>query len=416
MFAPRVGLAYRLTTDTVFRAGYGVAITPEAMLGPGHSGYPSNIQQTYPALQSRLAAGTLETGIPAFSGPPAGVERWPWPVEVAVTKTVPDSLVRPYIQSWNAVLERRLPTDTVVSVGYVATAQRHLRGGYEQNYSPIGAGDAGRYLAQRYGRVDASGVFRPKVNGISYANGNFNSNYQSMQVSITRRAADGLTLKGAYTWAHSISRTGSYIYPGMEDRNVDQGDGNLRHNFQMGWLWDLPFGGGRRYFNSGVGSKILGGWQINGIFSSVTGTFFGVSASSTSLNTAGAGGQTADQVKAGKVQKIGTTQEFYDKTAFAPVTRSTRTIADWGNTRGAILQGPGQVNLDASLFRTFRLTEKIRTEFRAEGFNVTNTPKFSNPSGDVNSANFMRITSVLGGQFAQDGPARALRFALRFTF
>jgi hypothetical protein len=236
-----------------------------------------------------------------------------------------------------------------------------------------------------------------------------------MQVSINRRAADGLTLKGAYTWSHALMRDGQYVRSDMQDRNIIQQSFDIRQNFQMGFVYDVPFGKGKNHVNTGLGSVLLGGWQLNGVFSSVMGTPFSVTASSTALNAPGAGSQQAEQVKP-TVQKIGSLDEFYDKTAFAPVNRRTGTSADWGNMRRNALRGPGFVNLDASVFRNFNLTEKFKLELRAEGFNVTNTPHFANPNGDTNSANFMRINSLLGGQFAQDGPARAFRFALRLTW
>jgi hypothetical protein len=110
--------------------------------------------------------------------------------------------------------------------------------------------------------------------------------------------------------------------------------------------------------------------------------------------------QTADQVKP-DVQKVGSLDEFYDRTAFAGVTQ-----ARFGTTGRNILRGPGVVNFDLSLFRNFSLTEKLMLQFRAESFNLTNTPHFDNPGTNVNAASFMRITSAVADQ-------RTFRFGLR---
>ena len=141
------------------------------------------------------------------------------------------------------------------------------------------------------------------------------------------------------------------------------------------------------------------------MFSAYTGTPFSVGSPSASLNAPGAGSQTADQVKTDveKLGGIGPGQHYYDPTAFTPVRE-----ARFGNSGRNILRGPGLVNCDLSLFRSFNFTEKYRLEFRAEAFNFTNTPKFGSPNSDSNSPNFMVITSASG--------ERQLRFGLRFAF
>jgi hypothetical protein len=245
------------------------------------------------------------------------------------------------------------------------------------------------------------------------------SNYHSLQIAINRRAADGLTLKGAYTYSHAIAmiedaRGGSQLYwrlPEMRDRNYADADFDQPHVFQMGFIYELPFGAGNRYATSGLAAHILGGWQLNGIWSSFVGRPFNVTASSSALNAPDAGTQTADLVKP-TVEKVGTVEQFFDKTAFAPVTRRTGTNADWGTFGRNVLRGPGVVNLDLSLFRDFTITEALRLQFRGEAFNISNTPHFNPPNGSVNSNAFMNITSSLGG-LGGDAPNRSLRFGLR---
>jgi hypothetical protein len=79
------------------------------------------------------------------------------------------------------------------------------------------------------------------------------------------------------------------------------------------------------------------------------------------------------------------------------------------------MSGPGVVNTDLSLFRLFRITERISLQFRAEAFNLSNTPHFANPNGNANSSNFGKITST---QSAADavGRSREMRFGLRLGF
>ena len=123
--------------------------------------------------------------------------------------------------------------------------------------------------------------------------------------------------------------------------------------------------------------------------------------------------QTADQIKPAvqKLGGIGPGQPYFDPTAFAPVTD-----ARFGTSGRNILRGPGLVNLDASLFRNFRFGERIDLQFRAEAFNVSNTPHFSNPSSNVSSGGFMVITSALSTSNNVEGGERQFRFALRVSF
>jgi hypothetical protein len=136
--------------------------------------------------------------------------------------------------------------------------------------------------------------------------------------------------------------------------------------------------------------------------------------------------QTADLVKPGKVQKlgrIGPGEQFYDATAF----RSVNEVR-FGNSGRNILNGPGIINLNTSLFRTMLLTDSVKMEFKAEAFNFTNTPHFNNPSTNVSNmvlnpdgtirslGNFMSVTSanINGGQ--EPGDERQFRFGIRLSF
>ena len=180
---------------------------------------------------------------------------------------------------------------------------------------------------------------------------------------------------------------------------------------------DLPFGRGKKFANGGPVSWLVRDWQINGTFSAYTGVPFTVGADGSSLNAPG-NAQTADQVKpvVEKLGGIGRNVPFFDPLAF-------RTITDvrYGSSGRDILRGPGVVNSDLSIFRTFPLTEKLNLQFRAEAFNFTNTPHFNNPSTNVsnmrlnsdgtinNLGNFMSVTSARADE-------RNFRFGLRLSF
>jgi hypothetical protein len=157
------------------------------------------------------------------------------------------------------------------------------------------------------------------------------------------------------------------------------------------------------------------------LFSAFSGNPFTVSSSGTSLN-APRNSQRADQVKP-EVRKLGGTgpgQAFYDWTAFAPVTEPR-----FGTAGFNTLRGPGLVNLDLGVFRRFSITERAHVEFRAEAFNATNTPHFSNPSGNISNLRLNPDGSFRSGVFEVTGvrntgregiDERTFRFGLRLSF
>jgi len=398
LFAPRLGIAYRVNDWMVVRTGYGITYNPMVLSRPLRGFYPLTISQRFWGPNSLTAYAPIEEGIPDFGGPPPGTERVQLPPTALMRTISPsDKLRRGYVQSWNFIVETKLPGQFVTSIGYVGTQTVRSFADFDANAAEAGGGTAGRPFYAKFGRST----------GTLYWNGQYSANYHSLQVAINRRAADGLILKGAYTFSKAINMTDDdgwagvmFDAPSQRARNRAPAGYNIPHIFQMGFVYELPFGPNKKFAQSGAASWILRDWQINGIFAYFLGRQFSVGASGASLNAPG-NAQTADQVKP-KVRKIGSLDEFYDKSAFAPVTE-----VRWGNTGRNILRGPSTTNLDLSFFRDFSMTEKLKMQFRAEFFNFTNTPHFNNPTSSVNSRDFMRIRSARNDQ-------RTIRFGLRF--
>ena len=121
--------------------------------------------------------------------------------------------------------------------------------------------------------------------------------------------------------------------------------------------------------------------------------------------------QTPDQIKDTVEQfgNVGDDGTFFDTSAFARVTE-----VRFGNVGRNTMRGPGVVNLDLSLFRTFKLTEQFHLQFRAEAFNVTNTPHFAIPESNINDSNFGKVLSTDGDTAI--GRSREFRFGLRLSF
>ena len=180
--------------------------------------------------------------------------------------------------------------------------------------------------------------------------------------------------------------------------------------------YDLPFGKGQKYLQSGIGSWLAGGWHTNGILSRTSGTPFTVTTSGTSVNSPG-NTQTADQVLSSVaiLGGHGVGQPYFNPLAFAPVTD-----VRFGNSGRDILRGPGVFNLDASLFRDFKVSERFSLQFRAEAFGVTNTPQFGTPGSTVSAAtrNADQSIKALNGytEITSATGERQFRFALRLAF
>jgi hypothetical protein len=412
LFAPRVGLAYRFNEKTVIRSGYGLNYDPIPFSRPLRGFYPLTINNNYTALNSfsvaNLASGannfvpsTLANGIPLVVGPDlsTGIV----PLDPTATERSPDSFIhRGYVQSYNFTLERQLPGAVVMSAGYVGQHTVHQLADYDINAGFPGSGTTGLPQYASIGRTVPTSMW----------DGYLSSEYNSLQVTFNRQFSNGLMLKGAYTWSHAIDYADDDGWTGVNwnwapvfQRNRASAGFDRRHVFQLGWIYDLPFGTGKKFVNSGIAAKALGGWQLSGIESCYTGNPLTIGADGTSLN-APDNTQTANQVLAAVpfVGGVGPGAYYYNPAAFAPVTTQT-----FGTTGRNILSGPGVWNTDMSISRTFPIRENLKFEFRTEFYNLPNTSHFNNPDvANVTDTNFMQITSSYG--------ERNIRFAGRLSW
>ncbi|HYZ83060.1 MAG TPA: TonB-dependent receptor, partial [Bryobacteraceae bacterium] len=410
-FAPRFGIAYRVTERTVVRAGYGISIDPDNYRRMRDS-YPAVISQQIGGATAFQAAGDLRTGLPPIIGPDVSSGRIELPRTVG-TLTWPENYRRGYFQSFNFTIQSDIGLGFNFQTAYVGTRGIRQTAVHNINYGVPGSGNNGRVLARQFGRVANIDMYMP-----------FNTtNYNGWQNQLTRRFADGGVFGLVYTWSKAINYADNndsgltWNWPELWDRNRATAGFDRTHNLQIYGVYTLPFGKGKRYLNSGIASKIAGGWQLNGVFSKMTGLPFTVESAGTSVDAPG-NQQTADQVKpeVKTLGRVGRGESWFDPDAFAPVT-----AVRFGNSGRNILRGPGLTNLDASMFRDFPITERWKLQFRAEAFNVSNTPSFNLPGRTVSTLqrntdgsiralnNYTEITSALNTE-------RQFRFALKLMF
>jgi outer membrane receptor protein involved in Fe transport len=434
LFAPRVGLAYQINNNTVVRAGFGISVDPLPLARPLRGFYPLTVGSnfvgansfapfsSFSPLASPLPGGPIPVGIPSVCCPNISSGTIPLPAQALERTVGPGELKRGYIESWNLVVERKLPANFLVSVGYVGTQTVHQFADLNINASQPGTGKFGQPLncktanfttnpptcvVPSFGRTSDTLLFQ----------GWLSANYHSLQVAITRQFSKGFMVKGAYTYSRAIDWTDddgwaslAWNDPNVLRRNRAPAGFDTPHIFQLAYIYELPFGKGKSWASGGgAATKILSDWQVSGIFSAIHGQPFSLTASGASLNAIGQR-QTPDQV--GPVKKlggIGTGHPYYDPTAFAAVTRPGLGPNPYGTVGRNTLYGPGSVNLDFSLFRTFKFTERLNVQLRADAANFFNTPHFRNPTGSRSSGNFLVITSAKDDE-------RQFRLGVRVAF
>ncbi len=417
LFSPRIGIAWRVNDSFVVRTGYGLTYDPISLARIFRTNYPMLIALNIPQPNPAAPAGLLRNGIPPVVAPDISSGRVTVPSGVSIT-TLGDKFVRPYIQSWNLVLEKDIGWGFTASAGYVATRTTKQTAYFDVNAGRVGAtpaGQASQPLFVKFGRTASTTVYGPVGN----------SRYDSLQTSLKRRFSDGLQTQVSYTWSKAMGLAGvgfqnentvQIADPAFYDLNRGILNFDVPHNFQFTGAYELPFGRGKKWAgNNALASALLGGWQFNWLLSKFTGLPFNVTSNAT-LNAAG-NAQRADLVKpeVKKLGGIGMNNPYYDPFAFADPT-TTR----FGTAGFNILRLPGTTNLDLGLFREFSLTERFRLQFRAEAFNATNTPHFAAPSNNVSNrradgTGFLEITGTR--TFGREGiDERVFRFGLRLGF
>jgi hypothetical protein len=410
-FAPRLGVAWRITPKTVLRGGFGISLDPTSFRLLTQA-YPAVISLQLTGATTYQAAGSLRTGIPPVIGPDLSKGIIDLPPNVGTT-TFPQDFNRGYAKSYNVTLERELGWGFLAQAGYVGTRVTRQPAVININASDsAGTGQAGRLLNIKFGQT--ADILEQTPFAGAY--------YDSLQTRVLRRIKGG-SFGLSYTFSKAINSVDntdvspSWNGPSMWGRNKALASFSRPQNLQVYFLQQLPFGVGKRLLHSGFVSRLAGGWQVNGIFGAMAGKPFTVTNSATSVNTIG-NLQTADQVKpvVPVYGLVGKGESYFDPNSFMPVTG-----VRFGSSGRDILFGPGVMNLDGGIFRSFRIKEKIELQFRWMVFNVTNTPAFGQPGAVVSSASRNPDGTVLATNgwteiTSAAATERHMRFALKVTF
>ncbi len=421
-FAPRLGVSYRFDTKTVIRAGFGISYVPYpdnqyAYNFPvKHNNGFSNLGTFGQAVLPNGQFGSMATGFPAPQPPvipPDGIINANTPLLLSQNfNIIPLDFREGYVESWNLAIQRALPKNFTFEAAYVANHTVRAPVAFNINHSQtVNSGAAGRPLFQKFNKnVDSI------IRYVGYSN-----NYNSLQVKFDRRFSGGFLMTTAYTYGKALgysSEDGGLTYYINQRRNYAPLNFNRTHTFVQSYVYELPFGKSKRWFQSGPGRWVLGDWQVNGVLTAMTGTplNFGTNVS---INSPGNGNSPditgSVKVLHGVAGPAGSVLWFDTSNFSRPLDADGRT-PHFGNVGRGIISGPSLRALDFSLFRKFQISERFKGEFRVESFNLTNTPNFGNPDVGQGNANFGKVTGILNPIDGGGVGARVIQLGIKLTF
>ena len=450
MFAPRLGVAYRLGSKTVIRAGYGISADPNNFralrdtfpnitnmdyqgntIFQAQCGFTNQKPNPCNFAPSASLTGTnanlapypgLVTGITLipFTGLGSGVLRLP---NNTGTTTVANPFHRGYAESFNLTVQHEF-VGWVAEAGYVGTRGIRIPLGLNINPAPVGGGSSGRLL-------NANPAACPVVTPPVACWGDINAvtpfkvtYYDSLQTRVTRRFGGGTEAGVVYTFSKAIDygeNEGAVFHPfptNWQDNKALAGF-DRTHNVQAYGVYELPFGRTKRWAQRGVANALAGGWQLSWIMSVYSGVPLTIT---TNVNPSNALGSTNTPDLVGPIVILGNVQannpatggfancaatdstcHYFQVSSFAQVPAASATQARYGTAGRNILRGPGFFDLDTGLLRNFSITERLKFEFRVNAFAVTNTPNFGNPQTNISQSNFGVITGTASGpQFSSE--------------
>jgi len=417
-FSPRFGLAYQLNSKTVLRGGYGIFFVPfdragsenELALNPP-AFINANVALPSTALQPVFP---LDSGFPSSFLDAANINY----KFLHIRATNPQD-PRPYTQQWSFGIQHEVMHNLFVEADYVGGKGTHILTLGDLNQF-VNNGQQVLLNAQNQPVLPYPGFAL-----LEYSQNSGNSSYNGLDFTLERRFTAGLSFRLAYTWSKSIDDTSEQlsVYGSNAFSQINNNLRGLRgpsdfdvpQRVVFSSVYELPFGKGKPFLANGVASKILGGFQIAGAYTYAAGRPFTAfnSANNSSIDI-------GEEVALPNV--IGTPVMPHQVTCWFYVSTNpgckgiTGTNAFslpgpgvFGNAGRNILRGPGLKNVDLSISRTFGITERIKLQFRAEAFNLSNTVAFGLPNANVSGGSAGAITSLAADP-------RIMQFALRLAF
>lgn len=480
-FAPRIGLAYQFQKNLVFRGGYGISygapiennfgsqnlfgFNSEVRLTRGiiPTGFSQDPATYLSTLKSAPLPAAARVGLPAFTG--TLPDRDPASANGQFLDFMPrNAAAQPYVQNWSAGLQYLLPHDVLIQADYVGSKGTRLLNGwfaFSFNQAPAKFMGLGDLLADDLATDLADPTTAPilasfGITGLPYPNFENNnydtsiaaaiqpfpqysglannyptmgsSTYHSLQLMARKTTAHGLSFIGAYTFSKSLtdtdsalSQSGSQVVQDFYNRKAEKAIASFDHThvLKLTWIYELPFGRGRRWLASGGSfDRLASGWQVTAIQNYLSGDPLVIS-SSFAPGFFSFAGLRADivpgvpqTVSSNGLDTVNGTQ-YLNPDAFAtpPLSPGNDFALRFGNSPGFLprTRGPAHVNEDFGIIKNTRLSERVAVQFRADMFNVFNRVGRGDPDTCVDCGSFGLI-------FDPGNDPRVIQLALRLTF
>lgn len=402
-FGPRTGIQWRLNDLTVVRAGYGSSTIP---FPDNRFAFAFPVKQNYSgtAANNFQRQGSMAVGFPAPVLANIPADGLITPTGALLNSTydvIPSTLREGTLQSWNVAFQRQLPYGFSTDIAYVGSRGINLVADLDTNASLVyGSGNNGRPQFAPFNRTGANRV-RTNLG---------KSRYQGLQMKVDRRFMNGLLVTNSYTLGRSkdLAQENTGIGTPIDfNLSYARSDTDRLHNWVSSAVYELPWGPKKRWMSDSTLGKIIGGWQLSGLFVAQSGqalTIGGNSILNTPGNTAFVNLNGDNKVLGG----LGPGIPYFDTSVYSLPAAGVQ-----GNMkRHSGPDGPGYWELDSSLFRKFGLGGSRYGELRVDAYNVTNSVRWGNPSTGLSTATgntFGTITGTTGSQ-------RTVRFGARIVF
>lgn len=433
-WAPRVGLAWTVFPQTVFRAGYGVFFAPGSGgvgSSPGDLGSGSSVSTNVFFGQPPAAPNTPIAGASLANPFVTGLRPYPNSLVGGGISAIWPEWRTPTNHMWNANVQRTFGSNLLVEAAYIGTRGMRIWNNYNRNATDpqfLSRGSQLNSLVPNpfFGKIAIGTMstatvrqgillvpypqYAASVNQIRASVGD--SIYHGFTLRAERSFSKGLMFQVSFTGAKLIDNVNERFLGGANfinpydlslSRSISAADINRR--LVANWVYEMPFGRGKRYLSNGIGGMILGNWQISGILSAQTGQPISITAACSFPGVSGLGCY-ADRSKSGVITSGEQTMDrWFDTTAY---TNPTPYSFGNGSRTEPNLRNPGSFTFDSVLSRWQPIKERLRLQYRAEFYNMLNHPNLGAPAAAINSSTFGLINTKAGN--------RTMVMALRLEF
>ena len=435
-FGPRIGIAYQVMPKTVIRIGFGIFYGGEENQGGSPNrgeGVPFN--ETVNLQRANGISSFIGISMPQctgcnympnglVSGYPLNVFTLPAPVSF---RGVQSDFRNPMVQKWNFVIQRELPSNMALEVGYEGNHQAHQV--ILWNSDP--SANIGTTNSAITGETQREILPPPNCpacasigSGLSMTSSFGYGNYAALSAKLEKRFSHGLQFLTAYVWSHALANSGTPLSgsgglgtpdPTNFASEYSSASWDIRHNFTTAFTYDIPFGRGKSVGNNmnKALDTAIGNWHVNGLLTLRTGVPYTLRYN----GCQGVWGACRPDAITGLDPNAAPSTGRDPSLWFNIANVAVPAPLTGGNLGLQSQTGPPNRTLDFSVFKDFPITERFKMQFRMETFNIANTPQYNTPDGNLQDAralggngNFGKITSTLAGS------ERHIQFSLRLQF